>query len=116
MKSIQFALVSGLFLLLCHCGISPQALCKTSTTTVCKKLIECTPQAVKDLTVHLKDQAACETKFNEDNKCSASSICEDGKKYNAANAQKCIDEFNAIKCDDLAKASEKAPSCEKVCE
>jgi hypothetical protein len=89
-------------------GSSPEQLCKQAITNGCKASLRCNPTS--GLT-----QKQCEEQAAANVNCAeADKSCPAGYKYDADNAQKCLDGFATISCDDLTAGNTPA-ACAAVC-
>jgi hypothetical protein len=94
---------------------TPIAGCNAFADATCKKIFGCFDEAVLDLLAEQfgNNESDCKTKLKKEGCTEAETQCDSGTSYDAAAANECLKQFNALSCDELSDPSTATPAaCE----
>jgi len=110
MKKTALFLVSAVGIGIVSCSGapgSPADACNEAMATICAKIYSCVDAQTIKTTLGYTSQGDCQVKLQAQANC-VNQTCPQGRTYNSANAQTCINDINAEACN---QASSTPPSC-----
>src|SRR5262245_17569938 len=107
LKVLGFGLVSSVAILGACGGNSPQDECNKISNVICSKLYSCVDSATIQQTLGFTSQGECVTTYESTLKCAtAKDTCPVGTTYNGAAADTCVNDYNAMSCNQLAQGTQ----------
>jgi len=111
MKKAGWIIVTGIgigIVTACSGGAStPAEACNEAMSAICNKIYSCVDAQTITNTLGYTSAGDCITKLQAQTNC-ASQTCGQGRTYNAANANTCINDINTEACNQMTQTP---PSC-----
>ena len=115
MKKTALFLVSAVGIGIVSCSGapgSPADACNEAMATICAKIYSCVDAQTIKTTLGYTSQSDCQVKLQAQANC-ANQTCGQGRTYNSANAQTCINDINTEACNQTGT---QPPSCSQICQ